>query len=187
MSAATIYPKASAVKVSAILLALVVGLTVVGLPVSACKLPEGVMSEKAATEASVGFLDFSRGLQEQHTSIEPLLEQVTCRPGSRCQAMRVYPDGALYHEDQRDPHAPGWSYLTQVKAEGLATLAAIFREACAQAAPPRRSGNDAGSVTYRWKSGDCAREVTITGVSYDGYEALRGVMEAVNGNLAPRR
>lgn len=151
------------------------------------KLPEGNMSEKAATDDAVAFLAFRRGLQDAHVSTEPLLEQVTCRPGSRCQAMRVYADGALYHEDQRDPDAPGWSYLTQVKPEGIEALGAIFREACAQAAPPRRSGNDAGSVTYRWKSGDCAREVTITGVSYDGYEALRGVTAAVNGNLAPRR
>lgn len=138
------------------------------------------------TSMAVAFLAFTAGLEPQHVAAHPLLEQVSCPTPDTCAAMRVYPDGALYHQDVRDPAAPAWSYLTQVRPAGIAALTELFDGLCRVSAAPERNANDMGSLVFRWETPRCAREVLITGVSYGEYAALQQVSAQINRNLVPR-
>ena len=134
----------------------------------------------------VDFLEFSRGLKDEHTSARPMLERIHCPPGGTCQAMRVYADGGLYFQDARDPAVPAWSYLTQVKPEGVAALRTLLEGVCSVEATPRRSENAVGSTTFRWELPTCSREVVIVGVDFDAYAPLEKLQGVVNANLTPR-
>lgn len=134
----------------------------------------------------VVFLTFSQGLKPEHVSQSPFFEKVVCTPDRDCQGTRLYADGALYLQDMRDPSVPAWSYLTQVKAAGMDALRVSLAGLCRVRTAPQRNANDAGSVTYRWKNEDCEREVVITGVSYQNYEALQATNTLINSNLTPR-
>lgn len=124
-------------------------------------------------------------MRPDHRGQSPFFEKIVCAPGRDCQATRLYPDGALYLQDMRDPAKPAWSYLTQVKPAGMEALASTFASLCNTRGEPRRHANDSGWVTYRWKTDACEREVLITGVSYEGYEALEDTTTLVNANLTP--
>lgn len=135
----------------------------------------------------VRFLPNSDGLKQQHQGKPPLLEKVNCPPGTdQCQVMRVYPDGALYFQDRADPTALVWSYLTDVRQAGLASLRQTFNQLCSVDAAPERNANDQGSITYRWQTDKCGKEVVITGVSYGSYQPLSQVANIVNSNLVQR-
>lgn len=133
----------------------------------------------------VSFLAFQDGIRPEHLGQSPFFEKVACSPGRDCQGTRLYLDGALYLQDMRDPAKPAWSYLTQVKPAGMDALKKVFGSLCRTRTPPERNANDAGSVTYRWKTDDCEKEVLITGVSYKHYEALEGITTTINTNLTP--
>lgn len=138
--------------------------------------------------APAAFIPASEGLRPEHRGQSPVLEKVACPPGTdRCEAMRVYPDGAVYLQDSQNPSAPVWAYLTKLREAGITSLHETFDELCDVRAEPERNANDAGSVTYRWATGRCSREVVITGVSYGhGYASLQLVTNIVNSNLMPR-
>lgn len=134
----------------------------------------------------VQFIESTTGLRPEHLAQTPLLEKVWCPRGADCEVMRVYGDGALYLQDRRDPAAPAWSYLTQVKDAGLRKLEATFDGLCGLRGQPPTDAAAEGAVTYRWSTSACAREVVVQGVSYGDWAPLAEVPNIVNGNLVPR-
>ena len=136
---------------------------------------------------SVEFTALSEGLKTEHQAEPPMLEWVSCEPQSTaCQGSRVYADGALYLQTRQESGALFWSYLTQVKPEGISALKQTFNALCGVKTTPQRNANDQGSTTYRWQTEACAREVLITGVSFGDYALLQEISTLVNSNLVPR-
>lgn len=144
-------------------------------------------SQCQSPDMKAPFDSLQKGLKNDHLESRPLLEKIFCPTGqtSACETMRVYADGALYFLDQRNAADPSWIHATKVKQEGISRLVQIFESLC-QVADEKQGGNaDGGTVTYRFETTACGREVIIHGVNYGQFYPLESVATIVNSNLEP--